>query len=281
MPVARGRSDRVTLTCPVTVRWTDEEGRALELEGRTTSINRHGARIEAGQPLPAGQVIRLVNPLSKREADFRVVGLISTAAGSGGVYAVLGPLSAETSDGNEFGVACLETKVNFWGLHFPPLPAGDLAERRVTLECRTCHRSRALQISIVAVEVLESAGSLSWPCDQCGTITAWGYPERKASFGEGRPAAAIEAGVPSNGRRASQVPVLVRRASGEAEHTQSEDVSKGGFSFVSEIDYGIGDRVMVACPYNAQDSNAEVAAQIARKQEIRGTGRKVFGVRYG
>ena len=284
MRVERRHSDRVTLACPVTVRGVDEQGSALEFKARTTSINRHGAHLEVGQPLPGGQVLRLANAASQQEARFRVVGLISVAAGGGGVYALLGPLSAETPGRYELGADCVDSKAFFWGLYFPPLPSNDLTDWRVTLECRKCHATRALELSIVGMDVLESSGSLSLPCGECRTTTAWGYPEKgsKTPLGDRQTPEAVEDGPRRENRRVSlQVPVRVRRSSGEAEYAQSEDVSKGGFSFVSEIDYGIGEALMVACPYSPQNPNAEVQAQIARKQEIRGTGRKVFGVRYG
>ena len=80
---------------------------------------------------------------------------------------------------------------------------------------------------------------------------------------------------------ALQLPVLVRDYSGAFEVTKSENVSKGGFCFTSEKTFLIGEGVMVACPYSgASNQNLEVSAKIVRRQNIDGSHRKIYGVRY-
>ncbi len=81
-------------------------------------------------------------------------------------------------------------------------------------------------------------------------------------------------------RVAMRLPVRIRDYYGGVEITKSEDVSKGGFRFVSEKSYHLGQGIMVSCPYNPTSENLEVPAHIVRHQEMAGTNRKVYGVKY-
>jgi hypothetical protein len=82
-------------------------------------------------------------------------------------------------------------------------------------------------------------------------------------------------------RRVSlQLPAMVRDYYGGAEITKSENVSKGGFCFSSEKNYLFGQGLLVVCPYNSSASNIESHARVVRRQEVEGTNRKVYGVRY-
>jgi PilZ domain-containing protein len=285
MRVDRRRSDRVTLTYPVGVRGRDEQGETQEFEARTVSISRHGAHLEVSQSLPVDQVLRLVNPHSHEEASFRVVGPISAPADGGGVYSLLGPLSGETPSRREFGAESVDTQANFWGLYFPPLPPNDQGDWKVTLECQSCRRTQTLSLSIAEADALESSRGVTWPCDTCRTTTAWGYPEteRKLAPGSnGHGTAAVAAADPSRQehRGSPPLPVRIHRLNDEVEQTQSVDVSRSGFSFTTEKDYEIGEDVMVICPYTAGGPATEVRAQIARKQDVKGSSRRIFGVRY-
>ena len=82
-------------------------------------------------------------------------------------------------------------------------------------------------------------------------------------------------------RRVSlRLPVLVRDYYGGVEITKSENVSKGGFCFISEKNHVVGEGVLVACPYSASEQSIEVRAKIVRRTEIKGSTRKIYGVRY-
>ncbi len=81
-------------------------------------------------------------------------------------------------------------------------------------------------------------------------------------------------------RAALQLPVRVRDFQGGVETTKTDNVSKGGFCFVSERSYIVGAGLMVACPYSPTGQNPEVHANIVRVRRLEGTGRNVYGVRY-
>jgi len=278
MVAEKRRSDRVMLTIPLEVRGTDSQGAQFKDEARTITLNRHGARIQIARPLRSGQNIVVANLAGRREAEFRVVG----------------PVSPITEQGGEWGIECLDPKENIWGIQFPPTPDAEDANSKALLECRVCHGVALMRLSLVEVEVLETSGILSRPCVSCEEITPWGYAEKvvglearsdeteQARSEPGRrPAAATKGAEQRRHRRVSlQLPVLIRDYYGGVEITKSENISKGGFCFVSEKNYHVGGGLLVVCPYNPSGQNIEMRAKVVRQQEIEGSKRKIYGVRY-
>jgi hypothetical protein len=272
------------LSFPLTVHWNQPDGGPEDASGKTVSVNRHGARIEVTKALPPGQLVTIRNRSNRREGLFRVAGLLSPVSNQGAVYGVVGPVIGANDNKHEHGVESLEPRNGFWGIYFPPLAQSDSAEARALLECQQCKTVALLRLSLVEVDVLETAGILSWQCSNCKMITSWAYAEkdRKIAVEPQGFAPSVPKGLYGREHRrvSLQVPVLIRRYGGQVEISQTEDVSKGGFAFSSDADYVMGEGLMVACPYNAAGPNAEVQAQIARKQDLRGTNCKIYGVRY-
>lgn len=269
----RRRSDRIMLTIPLRVHGTDLHGVRFKEDGRTVILNRHGARIQIARRLQNGEVVRLVNLIGQREADFTVIG----------------PVSPLTEKGGEYGMELVDAKDNIWGIHFPPIDEGGGLDSKALMECRRCHEAALLPLSLVQVEVLETSGLLTKSCHHCGVSTPWGYAEKQVAMGgsPGEAAAIADAQAAATGadlrrhRRVSlQLPALVRDYYGGVEVTKSENVSKGGFCFASEKNYLIGQGLQVVCPYNPSASNIETRARIVRRHEVEGTNRKVYGVRY-
>lgn len=268
----RRTSDRVHLTIPLRMIGSDDEGFPFEIPVHTTSLNRHGARIYSTRPLSRGQIIRLVNPLRHREAEFRVVG----------------PVSPPVDRGGEWGVECGNAGPNIWGINFPDQI--EEGEAKALLECHTCHDVAMAQLSLVEVDVLETSGVLSKPCRKCAVSTAWGYAEKRLAMGappdEFAPRPTAPDGVtPRRERRlhrriSLQLPVRIRDYRGRVEVTKTEDVSKGGFCYTSEENYYAGEGMLTVCPYSPSTENIEVGAFIVRSQLIPERLRKIYGVRY-
>jgi hypothetical protein len=250
----------------------DEVGLPFEIPVHTTSLNRHGARIYSTRPLSRGLVVCLVNPLSHRAAEFRVVG----------------PVSPPVEHGGEWGVEYSHPDVNIWGINFPDRI--EAAEAQGLLECHTCHEVAMAQLSLVEVDVLETSGILSKPCRKCGVMTSWGYPERLLAMGAppdefGALATAAAGLTPRRERRqhrrvSLQLAVRIRDYRGRVEVTKTEDVSKGGFCYVSEENYYAGEGLLTECPYSAGGQNIAVASFIVRSQLVPESVRKIYGVRY-
>lgn len=273
------------LSVRLRVEGTDAQGIPFKEDARTVpfSINRHGAHIRVANPLESGQILRLVHLVTNRQADFRLVGPVSPFKDEeGGVYGVFGPIPLERSSSRGYGVECLDTEERFWDfwrIRFPATEERALRSKDL-LECRTCHRTSLLPISLIDVDVLETAGLLSWPCETCKMTTPWGYAEAlpRQETQPNAPANDLKFRKPR--RVPLQFPLLIRKYSGEVEITQSENVSKGGLRFVSEKHYYAGEGVLVACPYHARGENIEVRAFIVYQQPMEGTPRKVYGVRF-
>ena len=272
MPHEKRRSDRVMLTIPLTLKGEDSKGVRFVAEARTIILNRHGASIWTAQPLQGGQILLVVNQLGRLQANFRVVG----------------PLSPLTKKGGEWGVEYTNAKENIWGIQFPP--SAEKSESKALLECRKCHSVALMQLSLVEVEVLETSGIISRPCVHCEVITPWGIAEKQVAMSSPPEETGMTEEVQqrvtggSDQRRhrriALQLPVLLRDYYGGGEITKTENISKGGFWFVTEKTYHVGEGVVVVCPYDPRGHNIEVRARVVRMREIAGTSRKFYGVRY-
>ena len=268
----RRRSDRVQLTIPLRMMGSDDEGRPFEIPVHTTSLNRHGARIYSTRPLSPGQIVRLVNPIGRREAEFRVVG----------------PVSPPLEHGGEWGVECGNPDANFWGIRFP----GEIeeGEAKALLECHMCHDVAMTRLSLVEVDVVETSGILPKPCKQCAASTPWGYPEKQLAMGAppdeyAAPQSAPAAVAPRRERRQHrrvplQLPLRIRDYRGGVEVTKTQDASKGGFCYLSEKNYYTGEGLLTVCPYSAAGQNIESSSVIVRSQLISGSARKIYGVCY-
>ncbi len=266
MVAQKRRSDRLRLTIPLRVHGIDSAGVKIKAEGRTLVLNRHGARIQLGEKLAVGSLVRIVNLTNNREAEFRVVG----------------PTAPPSEKGGEWGVEYSNPKEDIWGIRFPPIE-GDIAEAAALLECQACHTAVMLRLSLVEVEVLDATGVLNRQCESCDRKTSWGYAEKQLAVESAKPAPTRDktgADLRRHRRVALQMPVRVRDYQGGVEVSKSDNVSKGGFSFVSEKNYANGTGVMVACPYSPTGESPEVHARIVRQRTIAGTNRKVYGVSY-
>lgn len=271
----RRRSDRILLTVPLRVRGKDQVGVSFSEEARSIALNRHGARIQIARPLGVGQILRVHNQLSEREARFRVVG----------------PVAPPTKQGGEWGIECLDSSINIWAIQFPPPAEG--SEPRALLECRNCHTVALLPVSLVEVEVLDTAGLISRQCETCSKLSPWGHAEKQVAMGapagEAEMLAAVQAQMEEAAKRADprqhrrvylQLPVRIRDYYGGVEITKTENVSKGGFAFSSDKNYYVGQGIAIICPYSSSGENIEVHARLVRRREVEGTERKLYGVRY-
>jgi hypothetical protein len=259
------------LTVPLRLEGTNSHGERFEAEGRTVFLNRHGARIHTLAALRGGQTIRVTNLANRRAAEFRVVG----------------PTAPRSESGGEWGVEAANPETDLWGIRFPP-PVE--SPPRALLACRECQGMKLAPLSVVEVEVLETAGLFTRPCEDCGKPTPWGYAEKHltiaappgedAMIAEGRRAATVRE-QRLRRRVALQLSVLIRDYYGGAEIAQTENVSKSGFCFSSEKTYQVGQGVMVICPYDPAANNPiEISAHIVRRELLEGAMRKVYGVRY-
>jgi len=243
---------------PVSIRGVDEKGNPFETTGCTITLNRHGARIQVAHSLKPGQTVRVINQASDAEAEFRVVG----------------PITPPLDHVGEWGVECLHVDKNIWDIYFPP--ASEDSDARVLLSCRNCHSLSLQSLSLVEVEVLETAGLLTKPCVHCGDSTPWGYSQRGFEVESKAYQAAVRAatsGVPpltidrrKSDRKPAQLPVRIRDYYGEIEIAQTENISQDGFCFTSPRKYLVGQGIVVICPFDPANEKPEVRARIVRTE---------------
>ena len=257
---------------PVSVRGVDEKGKPFETTARTITLNRHGARLQVSRSLKPGQTVRLTNQVNEAGADFRVVG----------------PISPPLDHVGEWGVECVHVDVNIWDIYFPPTTED--SDAHILLACRNCQSLSLQSLSLVEVEVLETAGLLTKPCVHCGDSTPWGYSQRafevetkayQAAVSEAAgnvPALAAERR--KSLRKPAQLPVRIRDYYGEMELAQTENISQEGFCFSSSRNYLVGQGIVVICPFDATNERPEARARIVRTEPGSTREHRIYGVRY-
>lgn len=257
---------------PVTVRGVDEKGKPFETTARTVTLNRHGARLQISRLLKPGQTVVLSNQSNHAEAEFRVVG----------------PTSPPVDHLGEWGVECLHVDKNIWDIEFPP--TSEDSDAHILLACRNCQSLSLHSLSLVEVEVLETAGLLTKPCLRCADSTPWGYSQRAFEVETKAYQAAVSeatGGLPTLGaerrrslRKPAQLPVRIRDYFGEMEVAQTENISQEGFCFTSSRKYLIGQGIVAICPFEAGNEKPEVRARIVRTERGSDRERHEYGVRY-
>ncbi len=285
MTIERRRSNRLMLTVPLRVRGADENGDPFDCDAQTIDISRHGARIRIARSLASGQHVRLTNLVNRREAAFRVAGPTAPMTEKGGDFGVMGPISARAESQKEWGMEALDENSDLWGIRFPPPPPSQDSEPKALLACRQCGSTELVRLSLVEVDVLETAGIFTRDCSPCESSTPWGFAESELVGKHSPDAAPADAGAPPTERRRSrravlQLPIRVRDYFGGIEIAKSENVSKGGVCFMTEKNYHLGEGLMVACPYDKKSQNIEVAAQVISRQEVPQSHRKVYRLKY-
>ena len=259
-------------TIPIRISGVGDNGKSFEAAGRTITLNRHGARIQASRALKAGQRIRVVNQENEQETEFRVVG----------------PLSPPLDQVGEWGIECARPEINIWDIYFPA--GGEESDAHLLMSCRQC-RSMSLQsLSLVEVEVLDTAGLLTKVCVRCAASTHWGYPERSFAVESKSYQAAVEAalngGEPLTGerrkshRRQAQLPVRVRDYYGEVEISKTENISQDGLCFSSPRTYFMGQSLVVVCPYDPAAEKPEVRARVVRVESSGDRDHYLYGIQY-
>ena len=274
MENAQRRSPRIMFSIPMTLRGRDENGEPFEATGRTITLNRHGARVQVSRLLKPGQTVNVTNQTNGAEAEFRVVG----------------PIAPPLDQGGEWGVECLRLDTNIWDVSIPPSSEDENSEARILLSCRRCQSMSLQSLSLVEVEVLETAGLLTMPCVRCGEPTPWGYSKRafevetqtyQAAVGEViRDFPTLTAERRKSYRKPAQLPIRIRNYYGEIEITQTENISQEGFCFMSSRRCLVGQGIVVICPFDAANAKPEVRARIVRSELGSLQEMYIYGVRY-
>jgi hypothetical protein len=203
---------------------------------------------------------------------------------------VLGQIGGQ-SGVHVYGIAFLEPSVNLWGIQFPPLTESEKGLVRLLLECSVCKACEVVHLNELETDVFEGSQNLPRSCSQCNTWTMWLQTpnelpaEHSGAQSKILPESSV-ALVNHTPKKRKHVRVKVkmnayiRHAGFEDEIVKVNDVSRGGFSFVSSKEYIEGSRIEVAVPYSGGKANIFVAARINRVQDLAGKGLTMYGAHY-
>lgn len=268
------RSERVLLKIPIQVRGRGADGKKFTEKTFTLVINRDGARISLENSLRAGARITVTNLQNDVSVPFRVVGQMSKSLG----------------EGTEWGVECLEPESQIWGISFPmkvgaPAPY-DLVD--ALLECSSCHFRELAQLTLDQYRALIAESPLRRDCARCEGVTAWvfGFVEaeaKEAAADQSAPPIATPPPVPGAERRRAKrmtvkLPVRIRVLDGGEEVTRTENLSKTGVCFISNLVMGEGEQILLTLSYSAGSNEAEIPARVVWRRRLEGLAKAVYGV---
>jgi PilZ domain-containing protein len=271
----RRRSERVLLRIPIEVKGTGADAKPFTEKTFTLVVNGDGARISLKAKLRQGDQLTITNLQTKISCPFRVVHRTTDLLGEGPP---------------EWGVECLEPEVNFWGIVFPK-KAADTAKQELIdalLECSKCNFRELAQLALEQYRALVSQSSLTRNCTKCGAETEWGFGFVEAGPEEAIPSQAAPSAEPSSSgggaerRRAKRVtvklPVRIRLEDGREEIARTENLSKTGVCFASDIVMREGEVVQLTVGYTPGHNEAAIPARVVWRRSIEGSNRALYGV---
>jgi hypothetical protein len=272
----RRKTERIMLAIPIRVLSFGGSGGSFAEDTQTIQLNRVGARIALTHRVMPGDSLRVINLQNFAEAEFRVVG----------------PARLDHGRVTEWGVECTEPDRNIWNIQFPPPILADDAQAGALLACQTCGKEELAVLSLVEVDVLDSAGFLQRLCGQCSQYSSWAYSDITRRPQEAceapLPVAPPPAGRPQQGglerrlhkRLPLRLPVRIRNQKGEQEVSKTENVSKGGIAVCLGMLLAVGEFVNVVCPYTEGDQSLEQKAEVRRRGVFMAGERWLYGLKY-
>ena len=181
---------------------------------------------------------------------------------------VIGHLRKDDS-GQVYALAFLKPPRELWRA---PIADGGQA-KTLTLECSACHSISTVSLSGIELEMFETARELARACEKCKSSRMWrpttrehsGPPQKPVEIQQAPAAAAANEPAKEERRKtrrmAMKASACIRYAGVEAVVT-CEDVSKGGFRFVSRKEFPEGTRLEGSVPYTPFGNNIFLPACI-------------------
>lgn len=273
-PQARRRTRRPLLRIPIEVEGTNADGQPFTEDSYTLVVNRNGARIALKNSLKPGDRITITNTQREESCPFRVVERADSIA----------------SDHTEWGVECLEPQRNFWGVYFPERPPAEAQGEGidVLIECSACHTREMAELTMEQYRQLSESAALTRPCAQCGGDTPWEFGFAEIIVEDGEEAAAHEKVpvlTPPGGEERRQttrfvamLPLHLHTPDGREETTRTENLSRLGLCFLSNLQLEEGE-IMYVRVGPPEDEKKELPARVAWRRPVSASGRSLYGVR--
>jgi hypothetical protein len=266
------RSERVAVEIPIVISGIDAAGEAFLEQAVTVVLGRHGAKIALSHILAPDQEVNIRCLGSAKESDARVVGQLGQ-----------GP------EGSYYGVELLDSGADFWDIEFPPVSESDAAVGRLLLGCMRCQTRELAYLNEFEAEVLEANQELWRPCRKCLDTTLWRKTHLPPS--EGASVQLPLVAQPGGPRRTRndrkhvrldlKVPLCIRHPQYAGDDlVMTENISRGGFRFMSRRRYGDEWVIEVALPYSRGAANIFTPAQVVYVEELPAQGLVVYGSAY-
>lgn len=270
---ATRRSERVHLQIPIEVQGELANGVPFRESSHTLIINREGARISLEHPVQAGAVIHLTNLQTGVACPFRVVGMVDKAIGRT----------------PEWGVECLKPEIDFWGIYFPEDAGGEPETEHVDVlvECSACNSRELARLGLSDYRNLSSRGVLARNCPKCGSQSDWtfGYVEALAQTdlwpGDAAPAESPKSGGEEKRiakRLAVKLPISIRLPNGQEEVARTENLSRMGVCFISDLKLEEGDFIRLTVGYVLGEGADEVMARVVWRRSREEAKGFIYGV---
>jgi len=151
------RSTRLAMSLPIRVYAIDFKGTDFMEDSTTVVVNTHGAKIRLGHQLLPEQEIRIQSMKTGQEAIFRVVSRV-------------GALEDRFT---YWGVECLSSGQNLWGIQFPEAGPDDQRSVRALLRCPICRHRETVFLDEPLLESILELGGLLRGCLTCGRTGIW------------------------------------------------------------------------------------------------------------
>jgi hypothetical protein len=194
-PDGTRRSARIPKQIAITLVGSDIEGRVFSEVTKTVLLSRHGAGIVSTYKLSPEQELVIRSEESNKEIEARVVGQIG-------------------SDGDTYiyGVAFLDSKMNFWGIDFPDLSESEKQASKTLLECGNCRTREMADHSDLASDVMAVNDGIVKYCKKCGSSTLWKLAAASGEPSEDTLAEPDTLGLPATPRpwRSAELPGVPR-----------------------------------------------------------------------
>ena len=271
------RSDHGYLSIPIEVTWTAAPGRTFTKKATAILITRYGSLIEFRHELEPAQQISIRCIGTEREVRAQVLGQVR-----------------KVRDGCVYGLSLLDANVNPWDIDVPGTDETKQAVSRQMLECDACQTREMVYLDEIQIEVFEASRSLALRCKQCAAWTMWKMAGHEATSHRSQRADRAGTSLDSDSRsvprtrnerkhfrvRLKRFRACIRRLGFLEEVVRVENVSRGGFRFLSPKTYRTGTRIEVAIPYMPEAGNIFVPARVIRSRELPRMKKKEYGVAY-
>jgi hypothetical protein len=193
-----------------------------------------------------------------------------------------------------YGVALMDSKVNLWGINFPPLTEADRALFRLLLECNVCLEREIVYLDELESEVFEANQQITRQCESCNEGTVWQraphdlpgsdaktVAEQKKERAELRVWFAGTKNDRKHVRVQMKITACIRQPGFQGEEVVPVmNISRGGLCFVSGSVYFPGSNLEVAAPYTKGAANVFVPSRVVRVEKLDSQKSTKYGVAY-